>query len=88
MVAPIGEIYEEAVESEFGFHVIMVTDRQDPAAEDFPTDEELADSVRDLAVLEELEDWFLGAMEGADVTVEEEYGTWQPNPPTVVAPVG
>lgn len=87
MVAPVGEVYEEAVESQFGFHVMLVTDRQDPAEEDFPTEEELADSVSDAVVLAGLEEWFLGAMEAADVTVEEEYGTWQPNPPTVVAPV-
>ena len=87
LAATVGEVVPEPVESEFGFHVILVTDLQEPAAEDFPTDEELADSVRDAAVIEELEAWFLGALEDADVTVGEEYGTWQANPPQVVAPV-
>ena len=87
MAATVGEVVTAPVESEFGFHVILVTDLQEPAAEDFPTEEELADSVRDAAVIEELETWFLGALEAAEVTVEEDYGTWQANPPQVVAPV-
>lgn len=79
-VATVGEVYEEIVESEYGFHVIMVTDRI------VPTDEELVDIIKENAVLTMLEDWFLGAVADADVTVGEEYGTWQPNPPTVVPP--
>lgn len=88
LVAPVGEVYETAVESQFGWHVIMVTDREDAAEADLPSDEDLADAVRDQSVLGELEAWFLGAVEEAEVTVDEEYGTWQPNPPTVVPPAG
>jgi foldase protein PrsA len=87
LVAPIGEVHDEAVQTEFGFHVILVTDRQEPAAADLPTDEVLIDGLRDQAVVVDLEDWFLSSVEAADVTVEAEYGTWQPNPPTVVPPV-
>jgi parvulin-like peptidyl-prolyl isomerase len=87
LIAPIGEVHDEAVQTEFGFHVILVTDRQPPAAADLPTDEVLIDGLRDQAVVVDLEDWFLSSVEAADVTVEAEYGTWQPNPPTVVPPV-
>ncbi|MGD2043397.1 MAG: peptidylprolyl isomerase [Acidimicrobiia bacterium] len=96
MVAPVGEVYDEIVQTQFGFHVIEVTDRQEPAEEDLPTEEELVDGLRDQAVLTELETWFNEAVSGAEVTVEEEYGTWgvpppsqtNPNPttPTVIPP--
>lgn len=86
MVAEIGEVAPDPVESEFGYHVILVTDRTPPADEELPTDEELADGVRDEAVIAALEEWFLGAVAEADVAVEEEFGTWQANPPTVVPP--
>jgi len=87
MVAPVGEVYEQPVESEFGFHVILVTERDEPDEADLPTDEELMASITDEAVLAALEDWFLGALETADVSVGEEYGTWVANPPGVTPPV-
>lgn len=88
LVAPVGEVYDEIVETQFGFHVILVTDRQEPSDEDLPTDEEIIDGLKDESVLAALEEWFLGAVEDADVAVEEEYGTWSANPPTVVPPLG
>lgn len=87
MTAPIGEVYEEIVETQFGFHVILVTDRSEPTEDELPTDEVLIDGLQDEQVLTELEDWFLGSVEAAEVTVEAEYGTWQANPPQVVPPV-
>lgn len=86
LVAPIGEVYETPVESQFGWHVVMVTDRDDAAEAALPSDDELADAVRDESILSELEEWFLGAVEDAEVTVDEAYGTWQANPPQVVPP--
>lgn len=87
MVAPVGEVYDQAVETEFGFHVILVTEREEPAEADLPADEELVDAIKDEAILADLEEWFLSSVEAADVTVVEEYGTWQARPPTVVPPV-
>jgi parvulin-like peptidyl-prolyl isomerase len=87
LVAPVGEVYDEIVESEFGFHVILVTDRQEPEPPEPPTDEQLIEAIKANAVVTELEDWFLSSIEEADVTVDEQYGTWQPNPPQVVPPV-
>ena len=88
LIAPIGEVYETPVESQFGWHVVMVTDREDAPEADLPSDDELADLVRDAAILSELQAWFIGAVEEAEVMVEETYGTWQANPPQVVAPIG
>jgi len=87
LAAPVGELLGTPVESQFGFHVMMVTDRTDAAEADLPADEEVVDAARDRLVLDDLEDWFLGAMEEAEVSVGEEYGVWQANPPTVLPPV-
>jgi foldase protein PrsA len=84
--APVGEVYDQIVQSNFGFHVIMVTERDEPAEEDLPTEEELISTVKDNDVLNELNDWFLGVVGDAEVTVAEEYGTWDPSTPTVVPP--
>lgn len=84
--ATVGEVYPEPVESQFGFHIILVTDRTDPAEADLPTDEDVAESAKEGGVLTELDAWFAGAMEDAEVTVAEEYGTWQANPAGITPP--
>lgn len=83
---PVGEVNPDAVESEFGFHIILVTELTEPAAEELPSDEDLATAVMENSVLADVEAWFYDAMEAADVTVGEEYGTWSPVPPTVTPP--
>lgn len=97
LIGPIGEVYDQIVESEFGFHIVLVTDRTEPDESDLPTDEQLADGLKSETVVTELTDWFENAVNETDVTVEEEYGTWElplpsqanPNPTvkTVVPPV-
>lgn len=77
MTATIGEV-TEPVETEFGFHLILVEDRI------------VATPEQVLGILEQnaVNDWMFDAVVNADVTVEEEYGTWQtePAPPQVVPP--
>jgi parvulin-like peptidyl-prolyl isomerase len=84
--APVGEVYPEPVESEFGFHVILVTERTEPAEDQLPTEEELMASVIEQSVVSDVESWFFDSMEAADVTVADEYGTWTPVPPSVTPP--
>lgn len=85
--APTGEVFSEIVETQFGFHVMLVTDRVDPAIEDLPTEDEIAESLRSDAVALELNSWFLEQVTAAEVTVDEQYGTWQATPqPTVIPP--
>jgi foldase protein PrsA len=87
VIAPVGELYSEIVETQFGFHVMLVTDRVDPPIEDLPTEAELTETLEADAVALELNAWFIEQMTAAEVTVEEEYGTWQATPqPTVVPP--
>ncbi len=87
LVAPVGEVYETLVGTQFGFHVMLVTDRVEPAEGDLPTENEIADTLEATAVAAELETWFLEQMTSADVTVDEEYGIWQTTPqPGVIAP--
>lgn len=84
--APIGEVYPDPVESQFGFHVILVTERTEPTAEEMPTDEELMANVIEQDVVSQVEEWFFGSMEAAKVTVAAEFGTWTPVPPSVTPP--
>jgi foldase protein PrsA len=87
LIAPIGDVYPEVVETEFGYHVVLVSDRTEPAEGDLPTEAEIVESLSAQAVITELEAWFLEAIEAAEVTVEERYGTWETEPqPRVVAP--
>ncbi len=87
VTAPIGEVYAEIVESQFGFHVMLVTDRTDPPIEDLPTEGEITETIEADAIAQELNSWFIEQVTAADVTVEEEFGTWQATPqPTVVPP--
>lgn len=87
LVAPVGEVYENLVETQFGFHVMLVTDRVAPAAGDLPTEDEIVETLQAIAVAAELEIWFLEQMTTADVTVEEEFGIWQTTPePGVIPP--
>lgn len=73
LVAPIGEVHSEVVETQFGHHVILVTERTDP------TDEEIGDVLTS--------QWLLEEIRGAEVTVAERFGTWETEPqPRVVAP--
>ena len=80
LAAEIGSV-SEPVESQFGFHLIRV-DSRTPA-----TTEELQEALTDIRLGEVVETWYLAAVTGADVTVAEEYGTWEIEPvPTIVPP--
>ena len=80
MTAPVGEV-TELVESQFGFHVIVVEDRTEA------TVEEVQSLMENLAVFDAVDQWLLDSIVTADVIVVEEYGTWEINPsPQVVPP--
>jgi foldase protein PrsA len=67
------------VESEFGWHIILVRDDEKAVIETLTAE----------AVNEAANTWFTDQFESAEVTVDEEYGTWQATPtPQVVPPSG
>lgn len=87
LIAPTGEVYGEIVQTQFGYHVMQVTDRIDPAAEDLPTEEAITENLASDAVALALNTWFLEEVSAAEVSVEEQFGTWQATPqPTVTPP--
>ncbi len=80
MTAPIGEV-TEPVESEFGFHIIVVDDRTEATAE------EVQSIMGDRALFDAVDQWLLDSITTADVAVVEQYGTWETDPsPQVIPP--
>jgi foldase protein PrsA len=79
MDAPIDEL-TGPVETQFGFHLLVVTSREEATTDDVRA------SLKDQAVLDATDAWFLAAMEAADVQVTDGFGTWSLDPtPQVVA---
>ena len=86
LIAPVGEVYSKVVESQFGFHTIMVTEREDPAPEDLPTEEEVSESLVSAAGVGYLTEWFSEQVVVSEVVVDEDYGMWTADPPGVTPP--
>ena len=79
------EVPTGPVQSQFGFHVILVRERTQTSLEEVRAD--IVAGLRSQQSATLLSDWMLAVISGADVTVEEEYGTWVLDPfPTVVPP--
>jgi parvulin-like peptidyl-prolyl isomerase len=74
------------VESEFGFHVILVTERTEPTLED--TRDNLVATIDQRRLAELFESWRNEALADADVEVDEAYGTWVLEPVPNVMPPG
>ncbi len=71
----------EPVETEFGFHVILL--RED----ELPTEEQAIASLKDQAAQLASQTWFLDTAGAAEVEVNEKFGTWQSEPtPEVIPP--
>jgi parvulin-like peptidyl-prolyl isomerase len=69
------------VESEFGWHIILLRDDEVPSAD------EAKETLTSEAVNEAANTWFADQFETAEVTIDSEYGTWQATPtPQVVPP--
>ncbi len=87
MTAEIGKV-TGPVESQYGFHIMIVTDRTDADPTQLPSDEDIVAALTEEAITSATNDWFVAKVEAADVTVDEQYGTWQANPPQVNPPTG
>jgi foldase protein PrsA len=76
----------EPVISEFGYHILLVTERNEAQAADLPTEEETIDTLQNQAAGPAAQEWFDGRMAGAEVLVTERFGTWETDPDPVVVP--
>jgi parvulin-like peptidyl-prolyl isomerase len=86
--APIGVVLDTPVETTFGFHVMLVNDRTEPADGDLPTEQELVDGLIDQAIATDIEAWVLDMVVDSEIEIQERFGTWQTDPsPAVVPPV-
>ena len=74
------------VETQFGWHVILVHDRVMPSFEE--TRAQLAEEMKAGAGEQLWIEWLTGALTAADVHVESEYGTWTTEPQPNVIPPG
>lgn len=79
MVAEIGEVYGP-VESEFGFHLIVVNSRTSQTAE------QIQQLLAEQAIVEAVDGWMLAKVVSADVVVAERHGTWVTDPSPQVLP--
>lgn len=70
------------VESQFGFHVLVVSSRE------LATSDEVRDSLLGAAVLAAADEWFIEVTSAADVVVTDGFGTWVTEPsPSIIPPV-
>lgn len=83
--AEIDEI-TDPVETQYGFHVLQVYERTEPAADDIPTEDEIRTSLLELSGAEAVQAWLEEIVNEADVTVNEEYGNWTLEPQPGVEP--
>ena len=84
IIAEVGVPYGP-VESLFGFHVLVVTERDDPVLADHEADIRFEYNEERRSKLSE--EWFLRAASESDVQVEPQYGRWTTEPrPQVLLP--
>lgn len=77
--AEIG-VVTDPVETEFGYHLILVTDRTTADSE------QVRQYLEQVKGSEAVDEWFLSVIEAADVTVDESIGEWTTDPkPRVIA---
>ena len=72
------------VESQFGHHVILVTDRTDPKLADHEAGIRSGNADRQRAPA--IEEWFLRVSAESDVHIEPRYGTWSTDPTPRILP--
>ncbi|MFP5332919.1 MAG: peptidylprolyl isomerase [Acidimicrobiia bacterium] len=81
---PLNQV-SEPVRSQFGYHLILVTERTTTPLEEAEADLRAAAEIERAGRL--VQDWLLQVVGEADVSIDEEYGTWVTDPfPTVQPP--
>lgn len=85
VAAEIDEV-TDPVETQYGFHVIQVYERTEPAADEIPSEDEIRDFLAQNSGAEAVQAWLEEIVNEADVTVNEEYGNWTLEPQPGVEP--
>jgi parvulin-like peptidyl-prolyl isomerase len=76
MTAELGQI-SAPVETQFGFHLIRVDSRREATVEEIQT----------ALVREAVNNWYLSSLNGAEISVDKKWGTWETEPqPGIVPP--
>lgn len=83
LVAPLDTVFGP-VQTEFGFHLIVVESREEPTAESIAADP-LGALPADL-LQSEFNNWFNARVDEADVSVLSRVGTWFPDGPGILPP--
>ncbi len=83
LVAPLGVVFGP-VQTDFGFHLIVVDSREEPTAESIAADP-LAALPADL-LQSEFNNWFNDQVDAAEVSVLSRIGTWFPDGPGILPP--
>lgn len=81
--AEVGEVVGP-VQSQFGWHLILVTSR-DPAP---PLDEVRDQVAQDVGGQSDINGWLEQALDGAEIDVDRRYGTWNPATGQIDPPAG
>jgi foldase protein PrsA len=83
---PVGEV-GDPVETDFGFHLILVTERSVPTFDDVRDDVEAAlVQERQQAAQQAFFDWFNEALATTEVEIDPRYGTWDASIGDIVRP--
>lgn len=76
----------EPVETQYGFHILEVYERTEPDADALPAEDDIRTLLVESSGAEAVQAWLTEIVETADVTVNEEYGTWTLEPQPGVQP--
>ncbi len=83
--APIGEVVGP-IETQFGFHVIEVTERAEPELDD--VEEEIRAELAQAQQGEVVEAWLVEQRQNADIDVNPRFGEWDPETGQVISSAG
>jgi foldase protein PrsA len=87
MTAEIG-VVTDPVQTQYGYHIIIVTDRTEADPATLPSDAELTEQIKPTLAQEAFAEWYQGLMEAAEVVVEPEFGSWDVETLSIIPPEG
>ena len=83
LAAPIGEVYGP-VQTDYGFHVLIVDSREVPTFDDMKAD--LITQLKGQQASQLFSDWIMAKLDAAAIDVDPKYGTWAGSPDYAINP--